>query len=149
MSFDLRLDDVVKENFDEKGVVGEIEINGEVESFFSPISYWSRSDYYKSWVASLEDAWRRTRPAVFIVSMRDPECAQFMFSWVAYFEGEDVYLQNKIIFNNDLMGKFCIKKINDHFGPRAMCNEDGQRISEWHITKMDITNFFLKIKKNM
>jgi hypothetical protein len=149
MNFDIRLSLTEKEMFEEYGVEGEVEINGSIEKFFAPIGYWHIKDYYKNWMLSLEDAWKRNRPAVFIVGMRSPENSNFLFSWVLYFEEDKAYIHNVAIFCDEMKNGFGISQFNDHIGPREIINEDGKKISEWEITRNDVVDFFNRLQTRL
>ncbi|WP_337961386.1 hypothetical protein [Escherichia albertii] len=78
-------------------------------------------------------------------SMYESAQANFLFTWILYFEGNDVYVQNNIIFLNEHEG-FTPEKINKSIKPRAIYNEDGMAISEWHTDMNSVMSFFNSLK---
>lgn len=141
MSFSIDLLGEVLERFDEEGFLGEIEINGYKENFFSPVRFWSRMDYLKSWKKSLDQGLRDRAHAALATSMYDPNSCNFIFCWVIYIEEERAYIQNHVLFLDELSVPFVPEDINMHISKREEINEDGMKISQWSVDVSSIEEF--------
>lgn len=110
-----------------------------------PLSYWDIEDYKMSWLNSLKEGLASKNHAVLAVSMNDPALANFIFTWVIYFEDEMAYIQNSIIFLNDF-NNFNPDRINEFIDKRTTHDEDGMKISEWCTDINSIQSFFDSLK---
>lgn len=106
-----------------------------------PLSYWSIEDYKDSWLTSLEEGLANKKHATLVVSMYEPENVNFLFTWVLYFCGEKVLVQNKVLFLDEYPS-FTVDRINDFIEPRITHNEDGMKISEWSTDLKSVLTFF-------
>ncbi|MGM7884545.1 hypothetical protein [Yersinia enterocolitica] len=116
------------------------------ETLQLPLSYWELKDYKRSWLASIEKGMHSKNHATLAVSMYDPEQTNFIFVWVIYFQDDDVFLQNKVIFLEE-HPSFTIEKINDFITPRVTHTEDGHKISEWCTDLNSIVTFCNSLKE--
>lgn len=73
--------------------------------------------------------------------MHKPESLNFISAWIIYYDGENSYVQNKIIFVDDFP-EFDASKINEYVNEREVLNEDGFKISEWIVKTKDIIDFY-------
>lgn len=73
--------------------------------------------------------------------MHEPESLNFISAWIIYYDGENSYVQNKIIFVDDFP-EFDASKINEYVNEREVLNEDGFKISEWIVKTKDIIDFY-------
>jgi hypothetical protein len=144
VSFSINLENEVLMRFDEPVLRGEVEINGYTENFFSPIAFWSRKEYLNSWKESLRRGLREGGHAVLVTSMREPEASNFIFYWIVFIEGEQAYIQNRILFLDEISGSFDPDKINSYVSQRAEFNEDGLKISQWKVGVSSIVDFYNK-----
>ncbi|MDW8848443.1 hypothetical protein SD961_21585 [Erwinia sp. MMLR14_017] len=110
-----------------------------------PLSYWNISDYKYSWLSSLEEGLANKKHATLAVSMYEPDNANFIFTWVLYFSGDDVFVQNNILFLDECSG-FTPETINSFTEPRTTHNEDGMKISEWNTNLKNILDFYHSLK---
>lgn len=110
-----------------------------------PLSYWNINDYKDSWLSSLEDGLENKKHATLAVSMYEPENTNFIFTWVLYFSGDDVFVQNSILFLDESHG-FTPETINSFTEPRTTHNEDGMKISEWHTDLKSVLDFYHSLK---
>ncbi|QLR41977.1 hypothetical protein HV346_04540 [Enterobacter sp. RHBSTW-00994] len=107
-----------------------------------PLTYWSIEDYKLSWLRSLEEGLITKKHATLAVSMYESKSVNFIFTWLLYFQGDKVFIQNKILFLDECDG-FTAIRINDFVEPRSIYTEDGIKISEW-ITDLDSVIDFYK-----
>jgi hypothetical protein len=117
--------------------VGRIVIGDFVETFRVPLGFWSDSDYRRSWRQAF-DALKvdLNSRSCLLVLMTDPEISNFLTCWPMYRNGENVYIQNAIIFLGELGPDFDIGEPWASIGPRCAIDEDRNKISEW-VTSMD------------
>lgn len=112
--------------------VGRITVGEFTETFRMDLSFWSTNDYRRSWrnaLQALED--NRTATSCLISSITDPETTNFVFCWPLYRSEEDVYVQNSVLFLDELDVRFEPEAPWHFVGPRCAIDEDGNRISEW------------------
>lgn len=110
-----------------------------------PISYWNINDYRNSWLSSLEEGLTNRNHATLAVSMYNPENTRFIFTWVLYFSGDDVFIQNAILFLDENQG-FTPEAINKFTEAHAAYNEDGIKISEWKTDLNSVLDFYNSLK---
>lgn len=122
-----------------------IVINEFSETINMPVSYWNISDYRNSWLSSLEEGLAKRNHATLVVSMHEPESINFIFTWVLYFSGSNVFVQNKIFFLDECQD-FTPESINKFAGPRELYNEDGIKISEWEIDLTSVLDFYNSLR---
>lgn len=147
MSFSISLKDEVLRKFDGRVLCGEIEIDGYTESFFAPVDFWSKADYLESWKKSLAQGLRNRQHAVLMTSMHDPDICNFISYWVIYLEGKQAYIQNAVLFLEELHAPFVPDNINSYISKREEINEDGVEISQWKVDVSSVLDFYKKISK--
>jgi hypothetical protein len=122
---------------------GRIIIGDFTETFRVPLGFWDESDYRRSWrqAFGVLDANPRSTSCL-ITSMTDPRSSNFLFCWPMYREGEDVFIQNAVIFLDEIEETFDPATPWAYVEPRRGIDEDGNKISEW-ITSIDsLREFF-------
>jgi hypothetical protein len=77
-----------------------------------------------------------------IASITDPETSNFIFCWPLYRSGEDVYVQNSVVFLGELDREFDAEEPWNSVGPRRLIDDDGNQISEWPTKMADVRRFF-------
>ncbi|MCY0938053.1 hypothetical protein [Streptomyces sp. H34-S4] len=126
----------------EAGATGRITVGDFVESFYMDLSYWSIDEYERSWRDSIQlilDG--EERDSCLIVSITNPEASNFIFSWPLYRRGEDVIIQNSIIFLDELERDFDPLEPWSSVRPRLTVDEDGNSISEWRTSVSAVRDF--------
>lgn len=106
-----------------------------------PLSYWNINDYKDSWRGSLKEGLENKKHATLAVSMYEPENMNFIFTWVLYFSGDDVFVQNSVLFLDECPG-FTPETINNFTKLRTTHNEDGMKISEWKTDLNSVLAFY-------
>ena len=123
---------------------GRITINDFSEIFEMNLSYWSVDRYMQSWCSAIKELDHSERATSCIVSsITDPANSNFFTCWPMYRDGGDVYVQNRLLFLEELDEEFDEEKPWRHMDPRSVVNEDGMRISEW-LTGIDQVREFWK-----
>lgn len=142
MTFSLLLDEKTFDHFGECAVSCTLEMSGQVEQFAVPTLFWDRSFYIHHWKKSFLEGFARRDHSALITSMRDPEFMSFLNIWVLYYFGDDVFIQNKILFLDEIDGLFEPELVNRYISPREVINEDGVRISQWKVALVDVITCF-------
>lgn len=110
-----------------------------------PLSYWNINDYKDSWRDSLEEGLENKKHATLAVSMYEPDNVNFILTWVLYFFGDDVFIQNRVLFLDECP-EFTLETINNFTEPRKVYNEDGMKISEWSTDLKSVLDFYHSLK---
>jgi hypothetical protein len=123
---------------------GRIVIGDFTETFRVPLGFWNESDYRRSWRRAFEVL--NANPystSCLMTAMTDPDNSNFLTCWPMYREGEEVYIQNALIFLDEIEEAFDPAVPWASVGPRNSIDEDGNKISEW-ITSMDSLREFFR-----
>lgn len=122
--------------------VGRIRIGEFTETFLMDLSFWTVDDYRRSWDGArrkLEEAENST--SCIIASITDPAASNFISCWPMYRDGEEVYVQNSIIFLDELHERFNPQEPWRYVEARSSVDEDGNRISEWSTSTSQVRRF--------
>lgn len=139
------LDEAIRDNEAEKARYGQIVIGTFHERFFAPLHYWAASDYEHHWKESLTRITGSGSVSCLITSMYDPEKPNFIFWWPMYRIEDQVFIQNHILFLNELLEPFNESDPCQSVRERRTVDEDGNRISEWSVSIDDIASFLSRI----
>jgi hypothetical protein len=122
---------------------GRITIDGFTETFRVPLGFWDESGYRRSWRQAFQvlDADPRATSCL-MTAMTDPRNSNFLACWPMYREGENVHIQNAIIFLPETGKAFDPNGPWDHVAPRRGTDEDGNKISEWTTSMDSLREFF-------
>jgi hypothetical protein len=122
---------------------GRVIIGDFTETFRVPLGFWDESDYRRSWRRAFEVLNANPRAtSCLMTSMTDPANSNFLTCWPMYREGEDVYIQNALIFLDEIEGDFEVAAPWNSVRPREEIDEDGNRISEWATSMNSLREFF-------
>jgi CdiI N-terminal domain len=122
---------------------GRITIGDFTETFRVPLGFWDESDYRRSWRRAFEvlDG-AADSTSCLMTSMTNPQASNFLVCWPMYRAGEDVYIQNAMIFPGETKAEDFDPAAPWLFvGPREETGDDGNKISEW-ITSMGAVREF-------
>jgi contact-dependent growth inhibition (CDI) system CdiI-like immunity protein len=129
-------------NGDSAVAFGRIVIGDFTETFRVPLGFWDESDYRRSWRRAFEVLNANPRAiSCLMTAMTDPGNSNFLTCWPMYREGEDVYIQNALIFLDEIED-FDLMAPWDSVRPREVIDEDGNRISEWTTSVRSLQEFF-------
>lgn len=138
MNFSIYFLELKTEEVAENLQLGEIRINDYCESFQASLSYWNQSDYMQHWKEALLRICNGEDKSALITSMYDPTSASFISWWPLYLEQDVIYIQNQLLFLEQLDKPFFESKLYDYVDSREIFDEDFQKISEWHVHISDI-----------
>ncbi len=124
--------------------LGAIRISDFEERFEASLSFWSSADYIAHWRVSLERTINGAEKSCLITSMYDPKSANFIFYWSLYLEDQTVYVQNHLLFLDEINGAFIPMRAYEHVPERRTVSEDGEKISEWKMPIDAIKEFLNK-----
>jgi hypothetical protein len=130
--------------FDEEDplvAIGELKLGDDREYFQSVLGFWGVDDYLQSWTEALQRLLAGASTSCLATSIVDPSNANFVEVWPLYREQDEVYVQNKLLFLDQLPHEFDPAAPWDSVDPRSLVNEDGRRISEWRVSLDDIREF--------
>lgn len=135
--------EAVEENDGSAEASGRITIGDFTETFRVPLGFWGESDYRRNWRQAFEvlDANQHSTSCL-MTSMTDPRNSNFLACWPMYREGEDVYIQNAIIFLDEIGEAFDPAAPWAYVQPRHGIDEDGNKISEWTTSMYSLREFF-------
>ncbi|MEU3249920.1 hypothetical protein [Streptomyces sp. NPDC006997] len=126
----------------EAGATGRITVGDFAESFYMDLSYWSIEEYQRSWRDSLQVIFEgKERDSCLVASITNPEASNFIFCWPLYRRGEDVIIQNSIIFLDELERDFDPLEPWSSVRSRLTVDEDGNSISEWRTSVSAVREF--------
>jgi hypothetical protein len=121
--------------------LGELTLGEDREHFGSVLGFWGVNDYEESWLAALRRLVSGASISCLATSVIDPSNANFLEVWPLYREERDVYVQNSLIFPDQLSHEFNPAAPWESVDPRSVVDEDGQLISEWRVSLDDIREF--------
>ncbi len=126
-------------------VYGKIVIGDFQETFATSLASWTRSEYDLHWKKALEKLVaggdRSALLADYVEPPVYPYSGGYLFWWPLYRDGDAVYVQNHILFFEQLSQPFSADRPWDSVRDRQVVNEDGQKISEWTTTIDEIKHF--------
>jgi hypothetical protein len=129
--FSIRLSDNMFDSEGDSVSSGSIKIGNFEEAFQASLSYWDRSRYLSQWKEALNRLLSGERSSAIITTMYDPNTANFIFWWVMYLIGDDVHIQNHVLFLDELERSFDENDLYSFIPERETQNEEGESVSEW------------------
>jgi hypothetical protein len=121
--------------------LGSLKIGYFSEDFRSSLSYWDRNKYLSQWREALKRLLNGERCSALVTTMYDPKNANFIFWWVMYLIGDDVHMQNHVLFLDELERQFDESELYSFIPEREEQTEEGQPISEWVVKISAIKGF--------
>ena len=122
-------------------IYGRIKIFDFNERFESDLSYWSKKKYQQHWNESIVRIINGEDASCLITSMRNPKTANFIFWWLLYRVGEDIFIQNQVLLFDHLKVSFNENNPYIHIEERETVTENGIPISEWKVSIRDLKEF--------
>lgn len=137
-SFSIRVLSVPSPTENDRGgdAVGRVTVGEFEERFPMSLTYWGARQYEGSWARSMRVLVEGADDArsCLVSSITDPVNSNFVFCWPLYRSGSTVYVQNSIIFLDELEEEFSPDEPWRFVEARSTVDEDGQEISEWQTT---------------
>ena len=121
--------------------IGRLRLGDDEEYFESVLGFWAADDYERSWSVGLRRLLAGESISCLATSVTNPSSANFVEVWPLYREGNDVYVQNSLIFLEQLSHEFDADAPWESVTPREVVDEDGRAISEWKVSLTDIREF--------
>ena len=140
MNFDIGFTDSFNINYksQSKHASGYIKIANELEeSFFSSLQALSKNDYLKQWLLAVDIIIQGKDRSGIVVDYADLESEIVGEWWTLYLLDKDL-----IAVQNQLIGRgFAIENFTNYVPHYQSIDEEGNKISEWHITLEDLIEF--------
>jgi CdiI N-terminal domain len=121
--------------------VGTLRLGEQNEYFESVLGFWGTDEYEEIWTAGLRRLIVGASTSCLATSITYPPNTNFVEVWPLYREESDVYVQNHLIFLEQLSHELDPAAPWESVSPRSVVNEDGERISEWRVSIDDIGEF--------
>jgi hypothetical protein len=132
---------------DSPTALGRITVDGFFETFEMSLTFWNAEEYRASWRDALGELGKRDNATSCLVSsITDPSTSNFVFCWPLYRNGDDVFVQNAVIFLEDLTESFDPARPWLSVRPHASVDEDGNRISEWLTDMSEVRRFLSQME---
>ncbi len=126
---------------------GCIQLGGFSERFAAALDYWRRQDYERQWARALPRAVRDGQVSALITSMADPSRPGIVHWWPLYPLGSgEIAVQNHLVLLSELHEAFDPTNPYQHVRIRRVVDEDGNAISEWHVSRADVELFLAGIR---
>jgi contact-dependent growth inhibition (CDI) system CdiI-like immunity protein len=124
--------------------LGIIQIGSYQERFIASLMYWSADDYRCHWKQAIERILNSSDVSCLITSMVDPTARNHIFWWPMYRENNTVFIQNCILFFDQLQSPFDERNPFSSVTERQTIDEDDNRISEWSVQINELEEFLIK-----
>jgi hypothetical protein len=115
-------------------LVGELTVGEFSETFQADSSFWSAEEYRQSWRRTVDRLVNDHDTACLITSLPDPATANFIETWPLYRDHEQVRVQNRIVFGDELDEAFDPDQPWRYVDPYSSVTEDDEPASEWVTT---------------
>jgi hypothetical protein len=124
---------------DANAVYGKLKIAGYSETFIASLAYWTHEQYERHWMIALDRIVSAEGRSALITSFVEPRTEGFLLWWPLYRDGDLVYIQNHILFFDQLSKPFSAEHFWESVGQRQIITPDeGIPISEWKTTVSDL-----------
>ena len=120
---------------------GLIVLGDSSEEFLANLGDWSQEDYQSQWRDSIHSLVDGGNKAVLITTYSSPVIASHLEWWALYREGEDIFVQNQLLFFEGIEDRFRPSQAVQFLKERETENEEGVSISEWKISMGDLRDF--------
>jgi hypothetical protein len=112
---------------------GRIQIGSFSELFLASLVFWTKVDYERHWLRSIQRIIDGQSKSCLITSNVNPKDADYIFWWPCYRIEDNVVFHNQILFFDQLEEPFDLENPYKSVSERETLSEDGEPISEWSI----------------
>ena len=119
---------------------GELVLGEFKENFVASLYQWNKVDYETQWRDAIKALIEGSKSAL-IVEYVSPEFSSKLEWWPMYRMENVVYIQNHLLFYDQLTRPFTLENMFSFVKDRVTVNEDGNRISEWSVKLSDVEDF--------
>ncbi|MGB7282332.1 MAG: hypothetical protein WBE13_08735 [Candidatus Acidiferrum sp.] len=138
------LDDPVSYPYDDpttpeaRGVL----ILGEAKEYFGSSLYeWTKKEYETQWRNSIKTLLHGNDRAALITEYVGPQDATHLEWWPLYVVADEVFIQNHLLFYDQLTEPFSTQNPFSFLPDRRTMNEEGEKISEWAVALPEVEEF--------
>ena len=114
------------------------------EQFIASLYQWSKEDYQRQWRPAVDVLLHGKDKAALITEYLGPEGSRHLVWWPMYLVGEKVFLQNHLLFYDQLPGPFSVKNAFSFLHNRRTTTGEGEPISEWSVGLSEMEAFARK-----
>jgi hypothetical protein len=146
--FDIYLTDQAVPEVDPgaRALYGKIRIGEFSDTFIASLRFWNRERYEEHWMKAVQRVVEGADRSTLVTSYNEPSDVpdEFLFWWPVYRDNGVVYIQNQMLFFEQLEGPFSETAPWESVGQRHTVNEEGLRISEWPTTVDSLREFLVR-----
>jgi CdiI N-terminal domain len=124
-------------------VYGQIRVGDFSETFVASLDSWNRDRYERHWKGAIAKIVDGSDRSALITSYVEPIHSTHLMWWPLYREKNSVYLQNPMLFYDQLKKPFSAEAPWDSVRERQTVSPEGKGISEW-ATDFDSLREFLQ-----
>jgi hypothetical protein len=129
----LKIHFINKLDYEPALALGEIKLDDFVETFETPLTFWSATRYEKQWREGIDRFLKGAPKSCLITSMLDPKSEAFGVWWILYRDGRNVAVQNHLLLSSILGRNFSPDDPYRSIPDRLTSSDDGERVSEWFL----------------
>ncbi|HUH63070.1 MAG TPA: hypothetical protein VLZ50_08745 [Terracidiphilus sp.] len=120
---------------------GRIVLGDFVEDFLSTLYSWTTSEYEAQWRSAIDTILKGGDRSALIVEYLPADVGTHLRWWPMYRIHDAVFVQNHILFYEQLERPFSIEHPEDFIKDRQTQSEDGVSVSEWSVLIADLAAF--------
>jgi CdiI N-terminal domain len=123
------------------GASGLLTMGNLKERFCSSLYHWSKRDYESQWRHAINVLLNESFKAALIVEYTGTDASSHLEWWPMYKVGDAVYLQNQLLFYNQLPEPFSLDRPFIYLRNRETTDQAGRPISEWLVRLSEVEQF--------
>ncbi len=120
---------------------GVLILGEDKEYFGSSLYQWSKRDYEEQWRHALKALLDGQNRAALITEYIGPESATHLEWWPMYVVGNEVLIQDHLLFYDQLPDSFSITTAFSFLRDRRITDDEGKKISEWAVAMPEVEKF--------
>jgi hypothetical protein len=120
---------------------GILILGGAKEYFGSSLYHWTKKDYESQWRHAIKKLLDGKDRAALITEYVGSEAATHLEWWPMYVVGKAVFIQNQLLFYDQLAEPFSVQNAFSFLRERRTTNQEGKKISEWAIGMPELEEF--------